>query len=134
MVTDYETVRDALTGAIQVYRKDLNIYRYVPRTLVPQCAILKPRGSRTVDYMQAQGRSPMAKWYFTIMIIIGKIDERFAQKQAGELISPGSPLIKAIQDVRVGTGYAQVTEGSINDLMFGQALYTYAELQVMVMA
>lgn len=132
MVTNYETVRNSLSDAIHVYKKELNIYRYVPRTLVPQCAVLKPRGSRTIDYMQMQGRSSLAKWYFTVMIIVGKIDERYAQQRAGEMISPGSDLIKALQDAKLPNGFTQVTEGAINDLMFGQALYTYAELQVTV--
>ena len=133
-MTNYEEVRTAIDDAVHVYRKELNIYRYIPRTLVPPCAVIKPRGNRTIDYMKMQGRSTLADWYFTVMIIIGRIDERAAQKQAGEMISPGSQLIRCLQAMKLPTGFCQVTEGAVNDLMFGQALYTYAELQLKITA
>lgn len=133
-MTDYNDVRNALTEAVRVYSSELNVYHYVPRTLVPPSAIVKPRGTRTIDYQQMQGRSQLAKWYFNIMLVIGLVDEEAAQKLAGELISPGSPLITCLLAANVPNGFTQVTEGAVNNMMFGQALYTYAELMVTVIS
>lgn len=134
MVTDYNDVRSALIEAVQAYSSELNVYQYVPRTLVPPCAIVKPRGTRTIDYQQMQSRSALAKWYFDVMLVIGLVDEEAAQNLAGELISPGSPLVTCLLGAKFPTGFSQVTEGSVNNMMFGQALYTYAELKVTVIA
>lgn len=133
-MTNYNDVRDGLTEAVQIYSSDLNVYQYVPRTLVPPCAIVKPRGTRTIDYQQMQGRSTLAKWYFDVMLVIGLVDEEAAQNLAGELISPGSPLITCLLKAKFPTGFSQVTEGAVNNMMFGQALYTYAELKVTVIS
>jgi len=67
------------------------------------------------------------------MIVVGQVDEEVAQEQAGNLITPGSDLIRAIQDLKFN-GYAQVLEGGISQMMFDQGLYTYAELNVVVKA
>lgn len=130
-MTDYNTVRDAVFSAVRLYQPDMNVYHYVPRSLVPPSAIVKPRASRTIDYLQAQS-SGLARWNFVVLLIIGLVDEQAAQKLAGELISPGSPLIAALQNAELPTGYVTVTDGSVSEMMFGQSLYTYAELSVVV--
>lgn len=131
-MSDFEQVRDAIEGALHDFKDDLNIYRYVPRTLIPPCAIIKPKNNRTINYMGAQGRSSLADWYFVIMIIIGRVDEESTQKQAGDLISPGSHLIRCLQRMKLPTGFCTVTDGAIAEMMFSQSLHTYAELQIKV--
>lgn len=130
-MTNYNLIRDSLDEAVQVYRPDMNIYRYVPRTLVPPAAIVKPRAGRTIDYLQMQS-SGMARWNFTIMLIVGLVDEEAAQIMVGDMISPGSPLIFALQNATLPNGYVTVTDGAVNEMMVDQSLYTYAELSVVV--
>lgn len=133
-MTNYNDVRDGLTRAVLNYSSELNVYHHVPRTLVPPAAIVRPNGSRTIDYQQMQGRSRLAKWHFNVMLVIGLVDEQAAQDLAGELISPGSPLIECLKATQLPNGFAQVTEGAVNSTMFDQGLYTYAELMVVVIS
>lgn len=131
-MSNYNDVRSALGAAVQSYQPNLNVYYYVPRTIVPPAAIIQPVPHRTINYVQAYG-SELAKWRFTVMIVIGLVDEESAQEQAGDLISPGSALIRAL-NTRLASGYAQVTEGGLAEMMFDTGLYTYAELSVVVTA
>jgi hypothetical protein len=134
-VANYNDIRAALGGAINVFDPSLalNTYSYVPRSIVPPAAIVQPAPHRTIDYTQVEGRGSFALWRFNIMIVVGQVDEEAAQTQAGNLITPGSPLIAAIQNIKLN-GYAQVLEGGISQMMFDQGLYTYAELTVIVKA
>lgn len=134
-MANYNDIRAALGNAINVFDPSLalNTYSYVPRSIVPPAAIVQPAPHRTIDYTQVEGRGSFALWRFNIMIVVGQVDEEVAQTQAGNLITPGSPLIAAIQNIKLN-GYAQVLEGGISQMMFDQGLYTYAELTVIVKA
>lgn len=130
-MTNYNVVRNALGSALKNFESDLNVYYYVPRTLVPPSAIVQPRPQRTVSYLQAQS-SGLAEWNFNVQLVMGLVDEEFAQKQVGDMISPGSPLIEALNNVPLPNGYSKVVDGSISEMMFGQGLYTYAHLAVII--
>lgn len=133
-MTDYDTVRLALCQALKDnYQYDLNIFDHVPRTLVPPAAIVKPRPKVLPEYRRAMGRSALAKWQFDVLLIIGLVDEQAAQKMAGELISPGSPLVNALT-CKLLNGYSQVTDSGTSEMMVEESLYTYAELTVEVLA
>jgi hypothetical protein len=132
LVTNYNCVRKALGDAVEGATQVLNVYSYVPRSLTPPSAIIQPAPRRTIDYLQTQS-SGLGKWRFNVLIVVGQVDEESAQEQAGDLISPGSPLLLALNQ-RLGTGFSQVVEGGISQMMFDQGLYTYAELSVIVTA
>lgn len=135
-MSSYNEVRRALGAAMLSFQPDLNVYYYVPRTLIPPCAIIKPQPQQTINYLQAQS-SLSARWLFHIMMVIGLVEEEAAQDLAGDLIAPGSPLLRALNR-RLDTGYAQVTDAAISEAMFGepprQGLYTFARLSVLVNA
>lgn len=130
-MTNYNTVRDALGAAIRSFQPDMNVYYYVPRTLIPPAAIVKPQPHRTISYLQAQS-SGLAQWHFNVLLVIGQVDEEAAQEMAGDLISPGSPLIQALNDAKLPNGYAQVVDGAVAEMMFDAGLHTYSELSVVV--
>lgn len=134
-MTDYDTVRIALGEALRTrYQYDLNIFDHVPRTLVPPAAIVKPRPKVLPEYRKAMGRSSLARWQFEVLLIIGLVDEVASQKMAGELISPGSPLVNALT-CKILNGYSQVTDAGTSEMMVeDDGLYTYAELTVEVLA
>jgi hypothetical protein len=132
VVTTYNIVRESLGGALTSYRPTMNVYHHIPRTLVPPAAIVQPRPTRTVSYLQAQS-SGMAEWYFTIIVVIGLVDEKASQDMAGEIISPGSPLIVALQNVTLPSGFVTVTEGAIAEMSVGEGLYTHVQLAVTVL-
>lgn len=134
-MTNYNTIRVALGTAIGAYQSELSVYYYVPRTLVPPAAIVQPKPHRTISYMRAQS-SGLAEWNFNVLLVVGLVNEQSAQDQVGELVSPGSPLIRALQNAQLPNGFVQVTDGSISEMTFeghhGQGLYTYAQLSVVV--
>ena len=143
-MTTYDQVTDALGASIRTFDPsfvaDVNLFNYQPRTVVPPCAIIKPQAHRTVDYVTGQSNSRTAKWHFLIMLVIGEVDEHAAQQEAGALVSPGSPLINAVRATKFPTsGFAVVTQGAVSQMAVktrdgGEALYTYAQLSVLVEA
>lgn len=143
-MTTYDQVTDALGNSIKLFDPsfvtDVNLFNYQPRTVVPPCAIIKPQAHRTVDYVTGQGNSLTAKWHFLVMLVVGQVDERAAQEEVGALVSPGSPLINAIKATRFPvSGFAVVTQGAVSQMAVktrdgGEALYTYAQLSVLVEA
>jgi hypothetical protein len=94
-------------------------------------AAIRRAPHNTVDYEQ-QYSSNLADWTFTIMIVVGQVDDEAAQDQVGKLISPGSALIGAVNNAPFETGWARVMRGGVSQMNFGNALYTYAELSVRV--
>jgi hypothetical protein len=135
-VANYNDIRAALGASVTAFQPNVNVYYYVPRTLVPPAAIVQPQPHRTISYLQVQS-GPMAEWRFNVLLVIGQVDEQAAQEQAGDLISPGSGLIQALNDTVLPTsGYVVVTDGSISEMQTGgsAALYTYAQLSVCVYA
>lgn len=132
-MTSYDEVRSALSTAVRTYQPDLNVYYATPRTLVPPAAIVKPQSHKTVSYLQAQS-SGLAKWHFHVLLIIGLVNEQAAQKQAGDLISPYSPLIQALRKTQLPNGYATVVDAGLSEMTFSNGLYTYAQISVDVTA
>lgn len=118
-------------GSIGISQPTMNVYNYVPRTLIPPSVIIQPVAQRTISYMDVLGRGGLADWYFHVLIVVGLVDEEAAQEMTGDIISPGSPLIHALQD---SLRFVQVTDGCISEMMFGNSLYTYARLNTMVKA
>jgi hypothetical protein len=133
---NYNEVRESLVQAIKSFQPNLIVYSYVPRTGIPPLAILQPSPQRTIDYLEAQS-SRSAKWRFTCIIAVGLVDSDAAQKRVGDLITPGSELLKVLNG-RVAQGYSQVTDGAIVETMMGvapkQGLYTCARLNIVVLA
>lgn len=128
-MSSYSIVRHALAASMQAYSSELNIYYYVPQSLVAPAAIVQPVSNRTIDYTQAMS-SGFAKWNFHVLMVVGLVDEEAAQEQVGELVSPGSDLIQALNNTPLSNGYVQVTEAAVSEMTFTKGLYTYARLTV----
>jgi hypothetical protein len=135
-VGNYNDIRFALGKALKSFQPDLNVYYYMPRSASPPVAIIMPSPNQTINYMEAQ-TSRSAKWNFIVMVTVGYVDSEAAQLRVGELISPGSELLTVLNG-KIGTGYSQVTSGSVHELMLGKppktALHTCARLSLIVLA
>jgi hypothetical protein len=134
VVTSFVEVRDTLGAAILRVLPEMNVYNHVPRSLVPPAAIVRPTPNSTINYEQ-QYSSFQADWMWTLMLVVGQIDDEWAQDEIGKLISPDSELIRSINNVEFTTsGWARVQRGNTSQMNFGKALYAYAELTVRVTA
>lgn len=133
---NYNDVRFALGQALKSFQPDLNIFYYMPRSATPPVGIIMPSPTQTINYLEAQ-TSRSAKWNFVVLVTVGYVDNEAAQRRVGELISPGSDLLRVLNG-KIGTGYSQVTSGSIHEFMLGvppkTALHTCARLTLMVLA
>lgn len=127
-LSGYNHVRKALGATVSSYQPGINVYYYVPRTLVPPAVIVQP-ANRTISYLRGQSSSS-AEWHFNVMLIVGQVDEESAQETAGELISPRSALIQALNATPVTSGYVQVTDGTVAEWTIGGGVYTHVQLSV----
>lgn len=135
-MADFDTIQTAIGDALRRrYKADLNIFDEPPRSFIPPAAIVRPRPHRTVmNYQMAHGRSSLAKWQFDVLVLIGLVDDEASMRMAKSLISPGSPLIKAL-NCRMLNGFSQVVDSGTNQMMIeDKGLYTYAEVGVQVLA
>ncbi|HEX4394186.1 MAG TPA: hypothetical protein VH084_22000 [Mycobacterium sp.] len=118
-------------GSIGVEQPAMNVYNYVPRTLIPPSVIIQPVAQRTLSYLDVLGQGNLADWYFHVLIVVGLVDEEAAQELMGDIISPGSSLIYALQECM---RFVQVTDGSVAEMMFDGALHAYARINVKIKA
>lgn len=134
-MTTFSEVRGELGRAIAKALPECNVYPIEPRSLVPPAAIVKPAPHNTIDYEQMYSSS-QADWMWIVMIVVGQVNDEAAQDQIGDLLSPGSDLINAINDADFGAGrgWARVQRGNASQMNFGKALYSFAELTVRVTA
>lgn len=135
----YNDIRYALAASVEASLPfPVNVYPYMPKTMIPPAAMVYPN-TRTINYLQMLS-STSAEWHFTVLIVLGEIDEEAAQNLVGELVSPDSQVIAAICNTTIPGGYAVVTDASVSERQVpgasanGAALYTHAELHVMVKA
>lgn len=135
----YNDIRYALAASVESSLPfPLNVYPYMPKTFIPPAAMVYPN-TRTINYMQMLS-STAAEWHYTVLIVLGELDEEAAQNMVGDIVSPDSAVIAAIGNTNIGGGYAVVTDGSVSERQVpgasanGAALYTHAELHVMVKA
>lgn len=135
----YNDIRYALATSVEASLPfPVNVFPYLPKTFVPPAAMVFPN-TRTINYLQTMS-SNSAEWHYTVLIVLGEVDEEAAQNLVGDLVSPDSAVIAAICNTHIPNGYAVVTDGSVSERQVpgasasGAALYTHAELHVMVKA
>lgn len=137
-MTGFVEVRDTLGDAIRRVLPEMNVYNHVPRSLVPPAAIVRPTPNSTIDYEQMYSSS-QADWMWTLMLVVGQVDDEWAQDTMGSLITPRGDMVRAINDIKFvdpesgsSIGWAKALRGGISQMNFGKALYTYAEITVRV--
>lgn len=135
----YNDIRYALAASVgSGLPFPVNVYPYLPKTFVPPAAMVYPN-TRSINYLQTMS-STSAEWHYTVLIVLSEMDEESAQNMVGDLVSPDSSVIAAICNTKIPNGYAVVTDGSVSERQVpgasanGAALYTHAELHVMVKA
>lgn len=131
-MADYNEIKKTLGDALRQFQDDLNVSDYFPKSVVPPAAVIQP-AVPTISYIQARN-SPTAQWRFSVMLIVGQVNEEAAQLRIGEFISPGSPLIEALNAIGEDSGFlrVKVTDASVSEVQVGTTNYAYARLSVVV--
>lgn len=132
----FNEIRVVLADACKSAVGDLNVFYYLPkRAPVPAVVIrtVKPTG----DYLTVWGGG-YAEWMFEVLVIVGKVSDESAQNQLGDMISPNSALVTALNDIEFaggpGYGHAHVRKCDIADIRMGATRYACARLTVLVRA
>jgi len=133
-MANYNELKSTLGDALRQFSDDINVFDFFPKSVVPPAAVIQP-AVPTVNFIQAE-QSRTAEWRFTVMLIVGQVNEEAAQTKIGDLISPGSDLIEALNAVGEDTGFlrVKVTDASISEVQVGTTTYAYARLSVNVIA
>lgn len=133
-MANYNDLKRTLGDALRQFSDEINVFDFFPKSVVPPAAVIQP-AVPTVNFIQAE-QSRTAEWRFTVMLIVGQVNEEAAQIKIGDLISPGSDLIEALNAVGEDTGFlrVKVTDASISEVQVGTTTYAYARLSVNVIA
>jgi hypothetical protein len=126
----FTQVITALGEACKAGAPKLNVYTTWPCSVSVPAAVIRI-GKPAIRYIQVMGNSTQAKWLFEILLVVGSVNDKAAQKRAMALISPDSKLVAAVNDVKVTEGGAvKVTESSTGEVDVGSGTYASASLFV----
>lgn len=112
-MTSYVAVREAIADACRAALPNITVHPTVPRSVTVPAAVLRP-AQPAITYRQAYG-SDLALWRFELRVLLAQIHEQSAQEKLAELVSPGSALVRALNDVEVGDGWLAVAEAQIGE-------------------
>lgn len=134
MAASYKDIRVAVEKRLLKFDDRFNVYDRIPRSLIPPAVIFKPRAHRSVMYPRAMS-SGFAEWHWIMQVVVGQVDDKTAQDQVGEMISPDSDFIRILEDEPIGRGFLQVWDGAMAEMMVEDVgLYVHAELSVYIKA
>jgi hypothetical protein len=129
-------IRQALADAIRTVLSDeINVCDFFPKSPPPSPSLVIQRAVPTADLVQAMN-SPTAAWRFVVMLLVSQVNEEAAQLKIGDLISPGSPIIEALNAVGEDTGFmrVKVTDVSESEVQYATTMYAYGRFSVNVLA
>lgn len=133
----YGDVETALGDACRaVVDPGMNVYDDWPKSTVGPVApavVILPRSPDSVDYGKALGGG-CDDFHFVVAVIAGRVTEVAAQKRVAELVSRGSPLMRALRAVRVGNGPCIIRSAGISETTIGMTRYKYARIAGFVKA
>jgi len=132
----FNEVRLVLADACRSAVGDVNVFYYLPKR-VPAPAVVIRTVKPTGDYLTTWGGG-YAEWMFEVLVVVGRVSDESAQNMLGDMISPDSSLITALNDVEFpggpGCGHAHVRKCDIADIRIGATRYACARLTVLVRA
>lgn len=133
----FNEIRVRLGDACRAYQPGLNVDDFVPAGIRPPMAVIQP-AAPTIAYTETfydpdpDAEPAPAEWHFWVRLIAGQVAEEAAQILVGELITPGSQLINALNAVEIENGYVEVLTGTVDQTPIGGVLYAEARLAVHV--
>ncbi len=126
-----QAIYDACDGAVGT---ELSVYDEFPKSADIPALVIKSDEQGAINYHIAFG-STSARWRLVVMIFIGQVDELSATKTVRELITPGSPLLTAIEDIDFdGYGWVRVDRAGVSETALGTGRCKYARLVLDVQA
>lgn len=129
-------LRRTLADAMRAFFSDeINVSEFFPKSPPPSPSLVIQPGTPVGDLIQAMNSST-AEWQFVIMLLVGQVNEEAAQNKIGDLCSPGSPLIQALNAIGEDSGFlrVKVTNVSISEVQYATTMYAYGRFQVKVIA
>lgn len=126
---DYDAMCQAIFDACDdTVGTEINVYDEFPKSAdIPALVIKSDEQGAIGDHVSF---SPVSNRYkLVVMIFVGQVDELSATKTIRELITPGSKLRTAIEDVDFnGYGWVRVDRANIGETALGTGRCKYARL------
>jgi len=118
-----------------LFSNEINVSDFFPKSPPPSPSLVVQPGTPVGDPIQAMN-STTAKWQFVVMLLVSQVNEESAQIKIGDMISPGSTLVEAINNIGDDSGFlrAKVTNMSISEVQYATTMYAYGRLSVEVTA
>lgn len=117
----------------------LHAHAVVADQVVLPAVVFSP-ASPFAQYRTRMGRSTVAEWQLLATVVVGRMNEAAAHTLLYGFLSPGSPLIDAINAVGPATGAVVVQTATVTAglrygrFSFGEADYLGAQLAIEVVA
>jgi hypothetical protein len=132
----FNQIRTVLAAACGTVVDDLNVYYYLPRRPSIPAVVIRTQ-KPTGDYTTTWGGG-YAEWLFEILILVGRVSDESAQNFLGDMISPDSTLITALNNIEFpggpGYGHGHVRKVDLTDMKVGATRYACARLTALVRA
>ena len=127
-----KTIGDAMRD---LFSDEINVSDFFPKSPPPSPSLVIQPGTPVGDPIQAMNSST-ARWQFIVMLLVSQVNEESAQLKIGDMISPGSTLVEAINNIGDDSGFlrAKVTNMSISEVQYATTMYAYGRLTVEVYA
>lgn len=120
-----QAIFDACDNAVGL---ELNIYDEFPKSADIPALVIKSDEAGAISYHTSFSPSS-ARWKLVVMIFVGQVDELSATKTVRELITPGSELITALEDIDFdGYGWVRVDRAGVGETALGTGRCKYARL------
>jgi hypothetical protein len=126
---DYDTMCQAIFDACDdAVGTELNVYDEFPKSADIPALIIKSDDQNAIG--DHTSFSPISnRWRLLVMIFVGQVDELSATKTVRELITPGSDLRTAIEDIDFnGYGWVRIDKASVGETALGTGRCKYARL------
>ena len=132
-MTTYDEVCNTIANTCRtVVGEDWNIDDDFPKSIVPPAIVLKADDQNAVDYHVAFS-STSGRLRLILMLFAGQVNERSAEDVIRELISPGSDLIQALEDITFdGYGWVRVEKAGKGETALGSGRAKMARLALTI--
>lgn len=129
----FDTVCNTIADAIRtLLGDDWNVDDDFPKSIVPPAIVLKADDQNAVDYHTGFS-SASGRLRLILMLFAGQVNERPAEDIIRELISPGSDLIQALENVTFdGFGWVRVDKAGKGETALGGGRAKMARLALTV--
>lgn len=125
-----QTIWDACDSVIGL---KLNVYDGLPKGPDLPALCLRSDEQSAIDDYHVAFCSTSARYRLLAMVFVGQVDELSATKRIREIVSPGSELITALEDITFnGTGWVMAQRAGVGETTLASGRCKYGRIPLIV--